>query len=376
MTRGVRYRSARREDLPACTRIWAASIGDYYERRLHQRWEPGDLDPLERLLTHFLLTDPALFAVATTGDEAAEEVVGFGSANRRGAVWFLSMLFVRPDLQDGGVGRALLTRLLPLNARTEAALAPDGHERRTGADRRGPDTSRGPADRRGPEDRRTGARRPILGTATDSAQPISNALYARYGMVPRLPAFQLLGRPPLHADLPSLPPGVRAIPFELIAGGPPGGPSGSPSAGTPSAGSPSAGTGHADLVAAIGAIDRAVVGHERPEDHRFLRLEGRRGFLYQGENGTTLGYGYAAPSGRLGPVAALDPQLVVRIVGHLIIAVRPPGASAIWLPGGSDDVYAVLLRAGLRIEGFPALFCWNCPVADFSRYIPISLALI
>jgi len=366
VTQGVRYRSARSEDLPACTRIWAASIGDYYERRLHQRWEPGDLDPLQRLLAHLLTTDPALFVVATLGaeaadaaaDAAAEEVVAFGSANRRGAVWFLSMLFVRPDLQDGGIGRAILARLLPLNARTEAALAPDGHERRTGGDRRGPDANRGPADRRGPEERRTGFRRPILGTATDSAQPISNALYARYGMVPRVPAFQLLGRPPLHADLPGLPPGVRAIPFDSIASGPPGG------------------SGHGELVAAIGAVDRTVIGHERGQDHRFLRLEGRRGFLYQGADGTSLGYGYAAPSGRLGPVAAIDPQLVVRIVGHLLFAVRPPGASAIWLPGGSDDVFAVLLRAGLRIEGFPALFCWNRPVADFSRYIPISLALI
>jgi len=358
VTEPVQLRLARSEDVPECSRIWAAGIADYYDRRLHQRWEPGDLEPLQRLLTHFLATDPELFVVATRGVDDAPEVVAFGSANSRGAVWFLSMLFVRPDLQDAGIGRAILMRLLPPNARTEAAIAPDGHERRAGSDRRGPDASRGPADRRGPRERRTGLRGPTVGTATDSAQPISNALYARFGMVARLPAFQLLGRPPLHADLPGLPPGVRAIPFESIAGGPANGP------------------GHGDLVAAIGMIDSAVVGHERGQDHRFLRLEGRRGMLYQAEDGRSLGYGYMAPSGRIGPVAALDPRFLVRIVGHLLVAMRPPGASAIWLPGGADDVYAVLLRAGLRIEGFPALFCWNRPVADFTRYIPISLALI
>jgi hypothetical protein len=35
-----------------------------------------------------------------------------------------------------------------------------------------------------------------------------------------------------------------------------------------------------------------------------------------------------------------------------------------------------LLRAGLRIEGFPALVCWTRPFADFERYLPASLALL
>jgi hypothetical protein len=36
----------------------------------------------------------------------------------------------------------------------------------------------------------------------------------------------------------------------------------------------------------------------------------------------------------------------------------------------------MLLEAGLRLEGFPALLCWTRPFASFDRYVPISLALI
>jgi hypothetical protein len=35
-----------------------------------------------------------------------------------------------------------------------------------------------------------------------------------------------------------------------------------------------------------------------------------------------------------------------------------------------------LLRAGLRLEGFPVLLCWTRPFADFSRYLPISPGLL
>jgi hypothetical protein len=35
-----------------------------------------------------------------------------------------------------------------------------------------------------------------------------------------------------------------------------------------------------------------------------------------------------------------------------------------------------LLRAGLRIEGFPAMFCWTRPFAAFERYLPAGLALL
>ena len=32
----------------------------------------------------------------------------------------------------------------------------------------------------------------------------------------------------------------------------------------------------------------------------------------------------------------------------------------------------MLLEAGLRLEPFPILLCWDRPSTDFSRYLPIS----
>jgi hypothetical protein len=46
------------------------------------------------------------------------------------------------------------------------------------------------------------------------------------------------------------------------------------------------------------------------------------------------------------------------------------------VPGDAGDVVAMLLRSGFRLEPFPALFCWSAPIADFRRYLPITLALV
>lgn len=289
----LRYRPARREDLAACTRLWDVAIGDYV-RRMNQPWFPGDLDPLERLLAHLLGTDPELFRVATLEDDA--EPVAFVSANRRGGVWFLAMLFVRPDLQSRGVGRALLEQVLP-SPSERAMLA--------------------------------------LGTATDSGQPISNALYARYGLVPRMPVWRLVGRPE-RAELEPLPADIEV---EVLRGA-------------------------EDAPPEVHAIDREIVGYERPGDHAFMLAE-RRVLAIHRRAGRAVGYGYAAPTGRFGPQAALEPALMAPIAAHLISLVEAPGVYASWVPGAAGPLTTMLLRAGFRFEPFPMLFCWSAPIADF-----------
>jgi len=298
--RPITYRAAHPEDLIACTRIWQQGLTDY-QRRLNMPDLPSDLAPLERFLAHLLATDADCFWVAGRDEGPDEELVGFGAANVRGHVWFLSMLFVLPGAQAAGVGRALLQRTFP-GGRVRAA----------------PETSIDgvPA---------------VLGTATDSAQPISNALYARLGIVPRVPVFHFVGRPERPDALPTLPAGVSAVPFTAIAS--PG----------------ETGEGNRELASALGAIDRAIVGYEHPEDHRFLRAESRDGWLYRGPYGTDLGYGYASAVGRIGPAAALDPGLLAPIVAHLLGAIAPRGASSLWIPGSAGETFAVLLRAGLRL---------------------------
>jgi hypothetical protein len=178
-------------------------------------------------------------------------------------------------------------------------------------------------------------------------------LYSQYRLVPRLPVFNFVGRPERPDALSALPPGLRITETDWTA--------------------------HAAVTseqAAIAVVDAETLGYAHPQDHAFLQAEGRRRFIARSERGETLGYGYIAPSGRFGPIAALDPPLLAPITAHLLTAVRPPGAYATWIPGAADDLFVMLLRAGFRFESFPTLLLWNRPFADFSRYVPINLALL
>jgi GNAT superfamily N-acetyltransferase len=315
---GLAYRPVRAEELARCADIWRESINAYI-RPLGQIEIGPETAPLVRLYGHLSASDPERFVVGVqrdpeTGDET---VVAFASAYVRERLWFLSMLFVLPEVQASGVGRALLAQVMPP---AEAGMH--------------------------------------IGTATDSAQPISNALYASYGMVPRVPLLNLIGLPVRPEAFGMLPSGVRPVPFEEIATG------------------GADGAGHRELSELVDALDRELLGVAHPVDHRYVRLEARRGWLYRGPDGAPLGYGYAGEAGRVGPVAVRDPELLGPVLGHLTTAVVPRGAFAMWLPGSADRAVVPALRAGFRLEPFPVLLCWDRPFADFSRYLPISPGLL
>ena len=302
------FRPAADADLDACGQIWRAALNDYLPR-VGQPEMPAELGALRRLHAHLLATDPERFWVA----ERRGRIVAFTAAVERGRVWFLSMLFVEPAEQRAGVGRALLARTMPQ-----------------------------PSDGR------------VLAVGSDSAQPISNGLYAALGMLPRMPVWLVVGRP-RDGWLPTaLPSGVWVEPLARDADG----------GATP------------ELQDELDTLDREVIGMTRPQDHAYLRREGRLGFTYRDGRGGLLGYGYAAPSGRISPIAVRDAALLAPVTGHLLTALEPPGASAIWTPGGSDGAMSTLLDAGLRLEGFPVLFGWTRPFADFTRFLPISPGLL
>ena len=297
----IEIRLATEADLPACANLWRDALNDYMGR-LNLPLVPEELAPIGRLHAHVRATDPDLFRVATDADG---EIVAFTAAVRRESVWFLSMLFVRPGSQGRGLGRRLLAGILP------------------------DETSR-----------------VILATCTDSAQPISNALYGSLGIVPRMPLVSLTGRP-VHADaLPALPEGIAVADLRP-----------------------------ADL-AEVDELDRSVLGFAHPADHGYIVREGRRAFAYRDSEGALAAYGYTSAVGRVGPVAVRDQALLGPILGHLLTAVEPRGASAVWVPGHADGAMVMLLRAGLRFDGFPVLACWSRAFADFSRYLPISPGLL
>jgi hypothetical protein len=219
------------------------------------------------------------------------------------------MLFVDPSEQARGLGRALLDRLLPQ-----------------------------------PRDGR------LLATCTDSAQPISNGLYASLGIVPRMPLYNYLGRPRADFEWPRLP---NDISIERIEDG----------------------VAFRES-AEVAALDRSLLGFTHPEDHRFVQEEPRTGFAYRAADGSLAGYAYAGEVGRVGPIGVTFPELLSPVLGHVLQAVQPRGASSVWIPGAAGEAVATAIRAGLRFEAFPILACWSAPYADFTRYVPTSPGLI
>ena len=325
-TAGLTIRPAIPEELAICGSIWRTSINDYIVQ-LGQDEIPPESNPATRLFAHLRSTDPERFIVATVPDGDRERPIAFASAIVRDRLWYLSMLFVLPEFQGSGLGRRMLASIMP-------ADAPDG------------------------ADGTNGTRDLARATATDSAQPVSNALYALYHIVPRMPLLSLTGLPERPEAFGPLPSGVVPLRFDEIAAGPPDG------------------QGHRMLADAIDTLDRELLGIAHPLDHRFLRSESRHGWLYRGPDGEPVGYGYAGEAGRLGPVAARDEALLAPILGHLTSAVVPRGAFALWVGGAADRARVPALRAGFRLDQFPVLLCWDRPFADFSRYLPISPGIL
>lgn len=328
---GFAFRPAGDADLDACTRIWKAGIDDYASR-LGQPPVNDDLGPLRRLFAHLLATDPDRFWVATDATADSRDPVGFASATVRGDLWFLAMLFVMPGRQGAGLGAALLDRAL-------AGRAPSG-----------------PEDVPGPGRAADAGGVARWGMCTDSLQPISNTLYARRGMVPRLPAWRLYGEIRRPGAVPELAHGLSLRPFVEITDGDP--------------------AGHRRLADVVNALDHEIIGLDHAQDHVYLRRDGRIGWLLHDGSGRPLGYGYGSGAGRLGPFAATDPALLAPLVGAVIRELRLDGPVAAWVPGSAGPATTMLLDAGLRLDGFPALVCWSDAPHPFERYLPISLALV
>ena len=55
---------------------------------------------------------------------------------------------------------------------------------------------------------------------------------------------------------------------------------------------------------------------------------------------------------------------------------RPPGPWQAYVPGVAADALVALLKAGLRIEGSPALFCADAPGPRLECYLPAGFALL
>jgi ribosomal protein S18 acetylase RimI-like enzyme len=216
--------------------------------------------------------------VRRTGVSVAAEdrgrVVGFASVWIRGDDWYLASLFVDTRSQQRGLGAALLD-----------AVWGDAPRRRT---------------------------------ITDAIQPVSNALYARRGLVPATPVLTFTGKAQAESHLEPAPEDVAAV-------------------------------------------DRAAYGFERAADHaHWSRF---------GNCATWAGaYSYPVPGGAIGPVAGTSPDAAAAALEAELA--RAPGPVSLRLPGSSRRLVEVALAAGLRLAPTPGLLLLSAGVAP-----PAALAI-
>jgi GNAT superfamily N-acetyltransferase len=256
-------------------------------------WAPTQrpATPTERFLafrTSALRHDPDGFWVA----EADGALVGFGIAVQREHVWYLAALHVRPAFQARGIGAELI--------RTALAAARPGS---------------------------------LLTVGTDARNPVSNALYGRFGMFPETPLVEISGVP-WASD--------TAI---LRAGAP-----------------------SQDELA---AIDRAVLGMARPEDHAFWgSVPGLHAFaVMRGDR--PVGYAYIQADGAIGPIAVHDPtELEAAVEASIGVATELGATSArARVPGAARGAIELMLDHGWRYGDGTTLVLTSAPWGRWDRYI-------
>jgi GNAT superfamily N-acetyltransferase len=261
----------------AQTRGWTAS--------------PRPAEPGERFLAFrrsALRHDPDGFWVG----EADGEIVGFGIAVQREHVWYLAALHVRPAWQSLGLGAEIIRRAV-------AAARPGS----------------------------------LLTVGTDARNPVSNALYGRFGMFPQEPLLEVAG------------PAVASETGRLVPGLPP-----------------------ADVLA---AIDRGALDVARPEDHEFWGSVPGLDASTVVRDGRAVGYAYVQTDGSIGPVAVLDPADLAAAVEAAVGRAAELGATTarVRIPGAARPSIAGLLARGWRYGDGVTLVLSSAPWGRWDRYV-------
>ena len=260
------------DDLAAMHGVFLAALGDLFGPHGYEPPAPS-FDVFAAIQQHVRATGVSVVA------EENGSVAGYGSAFVRGGDWFLSSLFIAPGAQSRGLGARLLD-----------AVWGDAPRRRT---------------------------------ITDAIQPVSNALYAKRGLVPLTPVLTFSGEPHLDARNDESP---------------------------------------ADLA----AIDAAAYGFDRAPDHAYWERVARR---------TEWGdaYSYVFPGGEIGPVAGLTPEAADRALAAELARAR--GEVRVRVPGSSRPLVLTALRAGLRLSETPGLLLCSDGVEPPTALAPSGFVL-
>jgi GNAT superfamily N-acetyltransferase len=296
-------RPARAEELQAVEALVVRSINDLTERH--------GFGPIASLRT----ADFQLFSLQDDPDglwvaEDAGEILGFAFSWACDRFWFLAELFVSPDRQGSGIGDALLRRTFE-------------HADKVGADNRA--------------------------LITFSFNTVSQGLYVRHGLYPRLPLYFVKVSRDVLVDRLGNTEELRCIDAE-----------------------------NTDLHRQrLVQLDSDTLGFSRDKHHRFLLSDpAMRGvLLHAGDD--CVGYAYVNSSGQIGPVSVARPGVMAAAFRAALRLAAQSGASGIsaFLPGSNAAALDVATAHGMRIT-FPMMLVSAREFGDWTRYLPRNPGLM
>jgi len=290
------YRPAREQDLERAQELVVRSINDLTER--HGFGTMAVVRPT-KFQSFSLKDDPDGLWVA----EDADEILGFAFSWVCGHLWFLAELFVSPGHQGHGIGRELLKRTLE-------------HEQKKGATNRA--------------------------LITFTFNTVSQGLYIRHGMFPRLPIYNFnVARDLLMDRLKG-----AQLRYALLED-------------------------KASHLHSVAHIDEQALGVSREKHHRHLINDSAiRGVIFYVED-DCVGYAYISPDGHVGPLSVAEPKILgaaFRTALHLAAKTDSSHVSA-FLPGTSDVALSIAVEHGMRIT-FPMVLLSTHDFGNWAQYLP------
>ena len=290
------YRPASEQDLGRAQELVVRSINDLTER--HGFGPMAVIRPTQ-FQSFSLKDDPdGLWVAEDTG-----ELLGFAFSWVCGALWFLAELFVSPGHQGRGIGNELLKRTLD-------------HAQKRGTTNRA--------------------------LITFTFNTVSQGLYIRHGMFPRLPIYNFkVARKLLIDRLQGAQ--LRYVPLEE---------------------KPS-------HLHSLAHIDERALGVTREKHHRHLISDsGIRGVIFQAED-DCVGYAYISPDGHIGPLGVAEPEVLGAAFKAALQLASNSGCSHVsaFLPGTSDVALSIAVEHGMRIT-FPMVLVSTHDFGNWTQYLP------
>lgn len=292
----IMFRPARADELHRLQELVVASIND-----LTMRHGFGELASVRSAaFQEFMINDdPGGFWVA----EDEGEIVGSAFSWACGDLWFLAELFIAPRMQGSGVGRELLRRTLR-------------HADQAGATTRA--------------------------LITFTFNTVSQGLYIRHGMFPRLPLYMVT------VERKALANSISNKRLEFRPAG-----------------------ASASDVAVVAGLDKDALGVTREKHHRFLLNDpAMKGFLLY-DNGVCVGYAYVAPTGHIGPLAVTDSRLIAPAFDGAMRMAADSGSDQLsaFLPGSCEASLRVAAELRMRIV-LPMVLVSDRAFGAWDRYLP------